>query len=136
MSATATALFAYVVWTIVLVMGVGIYRSVLVATAGRAANSFSPSGEDLDGFGRRLTRAHANCYENLPLAAAVLLYAVATGQTAATDGLAYAFIGARIAQSVVHLMSTSRAFVLIRFGFYGVQIVILIVWMAALAGVA
>ena len=136
MSATSAVLLGYVAWTIVLVLSVGIYRSVLVAAAGRAANSFSAAGDDLPGLGQRLTRAHANCYENLPLAGAVLLYAIATGQTALTDGLAYAFIGARLAQSVVHILSTSRAFVLIRFGFYAVQIVILIVWLAALAGVA
>ncbi len=136
MSATAAALLGYVAWTIALVMGVGVYRAVLVTTAGRAANSFSASGDDLEGFGRRLTRAHANCYENLPAVAAVLLYAIASGQTGVTDALAYPLLAARLAQSTVHAMSTSRPFVMIRFGFYFVQIVILLIWLARLSGIA
>lgn len=134
MNPTDGALFAYVTWTILLVVALGLFRSGLVMTKGRAANSFAASGDDLDGFGKRLTRAHANCFENLPAAAAIMLYAIATDQTAITNGLAYPFIAARLAQSVVHLISTSRTFVLVRFAFYIVQLVILIYWMLKLAG--
>ena len=49
-----------------------------------------------------------------------------------TDGLAYAFLGARIAQSIAHLISTSHTFVLVRFGFFIVQTIILIVWLLKL----
>jgi len=129
MTPTATALLGFVAWALVLLIGLGTLRSIAVMTAGRAANSFSPSGEDMEGFGKRLTRAHANCYEFLPLAGIVMLYAIATGQAAATDGLAYLFIGARIAQSVVHMISTSSTFALIRFAFFLVQLVILIIWL-------
>jgi len=129
MTPTAAALLGFVSWALVLLIGLGTLRSLAVMTAGRAANSFSPSGEDMEGFGKRLTRAHANCYEFLPLAGIVMLYAIATGQTAATDGLAYLFIGARIAQSVTQLISTSNIFVLIRFGFFGAQLVILVIWL-------
>ena len=89
----------------------------------------------MEGFEKRLTRAHANCYENLPIAAAVLLYAIATHQTLLTDGLAYWFIGARIAQSIAHMVSTSNIAVLIRFGFFLVQIVILLIWIVRLFGI-
>lgn len=133
MNPTDGALILYVSWTILLVMSLGTYRSILVMTKGRAANSFAASGEDVEGLGKRLTRAHANCYENLPVAAAILLYAIATDQTALTNGLAYIFAGARIAQSIVHLISTSPTFVLIRFGFYIVQLVILLYWILKLA---
>ncbi len=132
MTPTAVALLGFVSWALVLLMSLGTLRSIAVMTAGRAANSFSPSGEDMKGFGKRLTRAHANCYEFLPLAGIVMLYAIATGQAAATDGLAYAFIGARIAQSVTQLISTSNTFVLIRFGFFAVQLVILVIWLLKL----
>jgi uncharacterized MAPEG superfamily protein len=104
----------------------------LVFAGKRTSNSFAASGEDMDGLGKRLTRAHANCYENIGFAAAVLLYAIATNQTALTDGLAYAFLGARIAQSTVHLISTNRIFVLIRFAFFVVQVAILIFWLLKL----
>ena len=136
MSATAAALLGYVAWTMLMVMSLGVYRTVLVMAAGRAANSFGAAGDDLEGLGKRLTRAHANCYENLPVAGAVLLYAIAAGQTSVTDELAYILIGARVAQSVTHLLSTSNFFVLIRFAFFGVQLAILIYWLLQLSGLA
>lgn len=136
MSATATALLGYVAWSMLLLMSLGTLRSTLVMTKGRAANSFSPSGDDLEGLGQRLTRAHANCYENLPIAGAIMLYAIATTQTSITDGLAYLLLGARMAQSITHLISASSTFVLIRFAFFGVQLVILIIWLLQLSGIA
>ena len=134
MTPTAVALLAYASWTLVIVMSLGTYRTFLVQTKGRSANSFDPSGEGIGDFGYRLTRAHANCYENLPIAATIMLYAIATQQTAATDGLAYAFIFARIAQTLTHIASTSNAAVLIRFGFYLAQLGILIIWLMRLFG--
>ena len=128
MTPTAVALLGFAAWTILLVAFLGLYRTGLVLAGKKAANAFSPSGEDLEGFGRRLTRAHANCYENLPVAAAVLLYAIAAGETAVTDGAAYLFLGARIAQSVTHLISTARPFVLVRFAFFIVQVGLLAWW--------
>jgi uncharacterized MAPEG superfamily protein len=132
MTPTAAALLGFVSWGLILLISLGLLRTMATLTGGRAANSFSPSGEDMPGFGKRLTRAHANCYEFLPLAGIVMLYAITTGQTAATDGLAYAFIAARIAQSVTQLISTSNMFVIIRFAFFGVQLVILIIWLLKL----
>ncbi len=129
MSPTETTLLSLALWTLVLVMSLGTLRTILVLTKGRAANSFDPTGNDLEGLGKRLTRAHANCYEFLPIAGLILLYAIATGQTTVTNGLAYVFLGARIAQSLVHIISTSNNFVLIRFGFFGVQLIVLIIWL-------
>jgi hypothetical protein len=134
MTATAIVLLSLVAWTLLHVMALGVFRSYLVMASGRAANSFGASGDDLDGFGKRLTRVHANCYEFLPIVAIVLLYAIATGQTVVTDGLAYIFLGARIAQSVTHIISTSTTFVLIRFAFFGVQLVITIIWLLKFFG--
>jgi uncharacterized MAPEG superfamily protein len=130
---TAAALLGFAAWTILLVVLLGLFRTGLVFAGKKKSNEFKASGEDLGGFGQRATRAHANCYENLPIAAAVLLYAIATNQTAITDPLGFAFIGARIAQSLVHLASTSRPAVLLRFGFFIVQIAILVIWILKLA---
>jgi uncharacterized MAPEG superfamily protein len=110
----------------------GGYRTGLVFGGKKPANGFNPSGEDLEGFGRRLTRAHANTYENLPVAGAIMLYAIARDLTGVTDPAAYAFLAARVAQSVTHLISTSRPFVLIRFFFFIVQIAILAFWLLRL----
>jgi len=133
MTPTAIALLGFAAWTIILVVGLAVFRVSLVSAGKKSAAGFSPIGDDVEGFGKRLTRAHANCYENLPLAGAVLLYAVATDQTAVTDGLALIFLGARLAQSLTHLASTSRPAVTIRFLFYVAQIVIISYWILALA---
>lgn len=132
MSYTGIALLSFTAWTLLLVMSLGALRTISVMSGKRTANSFSASGEDVPGFGQRLTRAHANCYESLPVAGVIMLYAIATNQTALTDGLAYPFIAARVAQSLVHIASTSNLMVLVRFGFFGVQLVILIFWLLKL----
>ena len=45
----------------------------------KAINDLDPGGADVSALSRRVCRAHANCYENLPLSAAVMLYAIAAG---------------------------------------------------------
>ena len=132
MTPTATALLGYAAWTLVLLTTLGLWRTSLVMNRKRAANSFAASGEDVEGFARRLTRAHANCYENLPVAGAVLLYAIAADRTAVTDGLAYIFLAARLLQSLTHLASTSNMAVTVRFAFFLVQIGILAYWLLGL----
>ncbi len=134
MTLTATALLGFVAWTVLLVVLLGVFRVTMAVSGKQPGGNFKASGEDLDGFGKRLTRAHANCYEFLPVAGAVMLYAIATGQTGLTDGLAYAFIGARIAQSVVHMASTAQPAVLVRFALFIVQLVIVIMWLLKLTG--
>lgn len=134
LSPTAVALLGFVAWTVALLMLLGVARTS-VSLRGKPANSFKPSGEDTPGFLQRLSRAHANCYENLPSAAAVLLYAIATEQMATTDAFALVFLGARFAQSTTHLLSTANPMVLIRFAFFLVQQTILVVWLLAFFGV-
>ncbi len=133
MTPTAVALLGFAAWTIMMVMLLGLFRTGLVFAGKKKSNEFRATGEDLGSFGYRATRVHANCYENLPVAAAVLLYAIATNQTAITDPLALAFLGLRLAQSAVHLTSTARPMVLIRFAFYIGQNAILIFWILSLA---
>ena len=89
MSPTAIALLGYAAWALFLLVLLAVFRTSLVFAGKKTATDFKPSGDDLSGFGQRLTRAHANCYENLPIAAPVLLYAIASGGTAVTDPLAY-----------------------------------------------
>jgi len=132
MTPTATALLGFAAWTLLLLMSLGVLRTIATLSGSRSANSFGPSGEDFPGLGHRLTRAHANCYESLPIVGAILLYAIATDQQALTDGLAYPFIAARILQSLTHLASTSNFMVLVRFVFFAVQLVILVIWLLKL----
>ena len=134
MTPSATAILGFAAWTLILLTLLGVSRTGLVMGGKKRANSFNPTGEDVGGFIQRLTRAHANCYENLPIAGAVLLYAIATGQTSATDGLAYIFLGARVLQSLTHIASTSNPAVTVRFAFFLVQVAILFIWLFKLCG--
>jgi len=133
MTPTALSLLGFAAWTILMVLLLGVTRTGLVFAGKKKANEFRATGEDLGSFGYRITRVHANCYENLPAAAAVMLYAIATSQTAVTDGLAIVFIGLRIAQSIVHLLSTASPMVLVRFALFAAQSAILLYWILALA---
>lgn len=114
MSPSALALVGYVAWTILLALTIVFYRTALVLKKERAANDFLPSGEDVSPFSNRLCRAQANCYENLPAFAALILLALATGHTDITDPLARWVLVARVAQSTVHLLSTSEMAVSLR----------------------
>lgn len=125
---TTITIFCLILITLLLVATIGMQRLFITSTSDKAPNTFLPSGEDVGGFAVRLARAHANCYEFLPFALAVLAYAAATGGTAVTDGLAYYLLAARIGQSAVHLISTSTVAVFVRFGFFLAQWAILVYW--------
>ncbi|MGD9601007.1 MAG: MAPEG family protein [Gammaproteobacteria bacterium] len=127
MSNTGFALIGLACWAILLsFMLVGV--RVTASQGGKALNSFDPTGKDMAGFGYRVTRAHGNTLENLAIFVALLLYALATGQTPVTEGLACWLLYARVGQSVVHMISTSVPFVLLRATFFSVQLVICLVW--------
>jgi len=127
---TAIAIFGLVSWTVGLLVIIAVMRTSLTLFKGRDANSFSPSGDDVSPFSGRLCRAHANCYEFIPFALAILLYAVATDQSAVTNGLALILLFARIGQSFVHIMSTSKMAVTLRFALFLPQVLIVLYWAA------
>ncbi len=128
MGPSAMALVLFVAWVAVLLLLLASVRVKAVLEGKKRGNDFDPSGADVSPFSNRLCRAHANCYENLPLFASLILLAIATDHTEITDGLALVFVGARLAQSIVHLVSTSVMAVNIRFLFFCVQVAILIWW--------
>ena len=106
-------------------------------SSGKELNSFKADGNDLGAFGLRVTRAHANCLENLALPAAIILIAMVQGQTAIiTDGLALVFLVSRIGQSLVHMLFTqSVPIVVVRATLFVVQHVIIIIWGLKLLGI-
>lgn len=132
MSHSALALLGFAAWTMLLLIVLGGMRGVLVLTGKRAANQFQPDGSDVSPFSNRLCRAHANCYENLPVFASVVLVALVMGRNGVTDPLALWFLGARVAQSLVHLASTHPAAVNVRFVFFVIQWLILAYWIVRL----
>jgi uncharacterized MAPEG superfamily protein len=107
-------------------------------SSGKELNSFKADGNDLGAFGLRVTRAHANCLENLALPAAIILLAMvqAQGQPAITDALALVFLASRIGQSLVHMLFTqSVPIVVVRATLFVVQHVIIIIWGLKLLGI-
>ena len=133
MSLSLVALLGYAAWTLILLSVIAGLRTTLTLSGKRAANAFSPAGDDVSPFSHRLCRAHANCCENLPVFGAIIAVAVLSGQAQVTDGLALWVLGARVAQSLIHLISTSEVAVMARFGALGVQIAIEASWIVSLA---
>ena len=132
MSASAIALVGYAAWTLVLLGMIGVLRGSLTLSGQRAANSFGVDGSDVSPFSNRLCRAHANCYENLPVFAALVLVALVTDNAAITNALAPWALAARVGQSITHLVSTSSLAVQARFGLFLAQILIQVWWVVSL----
>ena len=128
MSPTLFALVAFAAWTGLLVFCLANLRVLHARRTKKAVNSFAPDGSDVGGLVQRWTRAHLNCLEFLPLFAAVALSAVVAGKAAVTDGLAMPLFYLRVVQSVVHLVSTSVPFVLIRALLFTGQLLIVLYW--------
>lgn len=127
MSNTAFALIGLATWAI-LQSFILVTVRLLATRSGHALNTFDPQGKDLEGFGPRATRAHLNTLENLAILVSFLLYAIATQQTAVTEGLACWLLYARVGQSCAHMISTSVPFVLLRATLFSVQLVICLIW--------
>ncbi len=134
MTPTATALLGFAGWYLVLTFALGFFRSGLVLSGQKAANTFATDGSDVGAFGRRLNRARDNCYETLPLFVAIAVAASIAGKLAVVDPLAMYVLYARIGQSLTHVVSTSIMAINVRFFFFIVQIVIYAIWVVRLLG--
>lgn len=108
------------------------HRSWLTLTGKRTASSFAVDGSDLSPFSQRLCRAHANCYENAPYLCLIAFSAYASGDLTPLNALAPLFLGARIAQSTLHLLSTSDMAVTVRAVFFFLQLFIQVYWVLSL----
>lgn len=128
MSPSIMALVSFAAWTLVLALVMVNHRVYFVLGGQRRINSFTPDGADVSPFQARACRAHANCYENLPVFASLVLAAFVSGKTTITDPLAMVAFYARMVQSTVHLVSTSQGAVTIRATFYTLQMVIMVWW--------
>jgi len=127
-STSALALLGYATWTLTLIILIVLYRSSFIMAKKRAANEFCPDGSDVSEFSNRLCRAHANCVENLPIFAAIILFAIVTRQADVTNSLALVVVFARIAQSVVHLISASAQAVMLRATLFMIQLGVMAWW--------
>ena len=107
-----------------LVASIGAWRLVLVLTAGKRAGDFTAGAKHGSDAYWRLNRAHMNTVENLPIFGALVL----SGTYLQIQDLSFQLLPslvlyARIAQSLIHLMSGSAAAVKLRFSAYLVQVV-------------
>jgi len=134
LSQTQTALLGYMGLFLLILLILAGLRTMLTLKGVKKANDFSPTGEDAGDFSRRLVRAHANMYEFFPVYGGVLLYAMATEQTDVTNGLAMIFLGARVVQALIHILSTSVIAVQARFFFFLVQFFIAAYWLLNFCG--
>ncbi|MBM3643570.1 MAG: MAPEG family protein [Alphaproteobacteria bacterium] len=128
MSATATSLLLFIGWTLALLVLMEVVRSWVVVSGQVPANRIAPDNSGLSPFMQRLARAHLNCIEGLPVFGGLMLVALVIGKSAITDPLAYWLLVARVAQSSIHLASTSPLAVTARFTVFAVQLGIAVYW--------
>jgi uncharacterized MAPEG superfamily protein len=120
MTTTLLAFLGFLCWTLFLLVLMETIRFKLVLMGEIPANGFNPGNSNLSPFMQRLARAHANCLEGLPLFGGFMILAVIAGKSSITDPLAYVLLAARIAQSTIHLASTSSLAVTARFTAFAV----------------
>jgi uncharacterized MAPEG superfamily protein len=128
MGTTALALIGFALWLVMLTFVLAFFRVYYSASTGKALNSFEPDGTDTPGLGRRLTRARDNCFETLPVFAAIALGAFMLNRLDITDPLAPYVLYSRFIQSVTHVVSTAMPFILLRATMLTVQLLIYTYW--------
>ena len=115
------ALLGFATWTLLLLMViVGVYRWVNILFHRAPIASFRSDQLEGAGWYQRGTRAHANCVENLPVFAAIVLALSAVGADGpVVDALCAIVLIARICQSLVHVShAQTDVFVAVRFIFF------------------
>lgn len=127
-SMTLVSLTGFVAWSLFLLVLMEIIRTKMVLTKEVSANGFLTDNSNLSPFMQRLSRAHANCLEGLPIFGGLMLIAVIAGKSEMTDKLALFFLMARILQSLIHLISVSPLAVTLRFIAFATQMGIAVYW--------
>jgi uncharacterized MAPEG superfamily protein len=113
-------------WTLATLLGtVGVYRWSRILTRRAALSDFRADESHGSDWYRRAMRAHANCVENLPVYAAIVVAIAAGGvQSPLLDTLAAVLFAARVLQTVTHVaVEQTNTVVGVRFAFFFVQIV-------------
>ncbi len=130
------AVLGFAVWTLLVLFGtVGVYRWSRILTGRVRISEWQadlPQGSD---WYQRAMRAHMNCVENLPVFAAIVLCATATGaDSRVLDLLAGAILVARVCQTTVHVaFAPSDLAASVRFAFFFVQAICMLSMAVAVA---
>ncbi|WP_292998203.1 MAPEG family protein [Nevskia sp.] len=119
------ALLLFAGWTFLLVLAVFTWRGIALLTGTKITSWPRGTKNPNDpGIVLRIADAHANCLENLPIFAVLVLSAEALGQAATvTDPIAKYVLWARLAQSTVHIIGVNTPLVLARATFWAIQLV-------------
>lgn len=136
MTTSLTALTLVVGWILVLLLMTLGYRGFMVMTGQRGADAWGRGRDPQDHpLFERIVGAYANSTETVALFVALILVAHVSDQSAVTDPLAMVFVGARVAQSIAHMISVGHWVIfLARFPAFLVQVVLLGYWALALTG--
>ena len=123
------ALLGFTAWTVLLITAVFLYRGAKFL-GGTPINHWPRQAKPTDDVAlvKRMEDAHANCLENLPVFAAIVLGAAALNRLDVVAPYAAIVLYARVAQSTVHLIGVGRIHVLVRATFWSVQLG-LFIWM-------
>jgi len=129
------SLLGFAAWTLSLVLfTIGIPRISAVMLKRAKPSSFDPSVPHGSERYRRCMRAHANCVENLPVFAALVLLGSLLHVEGSTFQIAAALVlPARVLQSVAHIASGRNRAILARFSFFSVQLTCFVVLIVELA---
>lgn len=112
-------------WTMALAYIAPMYRSLNVMTGKKTADEFPRGKHQGPAWYMRSMDAHANAVENLPLYIALFVAAFASDKLAVLNGIAYAYLAARMGQSIVHVGFTGHWPVMLRFVFWITQLALL-----------
>jgi len=129
MTVPVAVLLAFAGWTLAIMsLTVGWYRLSRVVSGAASINSFEGDAARATGWYQRAHRAHANCLENLPLYAALVVAIVATGAVhPVLDALALVMMVARVGQTVTHIVfMQTRLAVSVRFTLFCTQVVCMV----------
>jgi len=119
-------LLGFATWTIVLLAStIGIYRWFNIFAGRASVNGFSADQPEGAEWYKRSMRAHANCIENLPVFAAIVVALHVSGAGGpVADAASIAVLVARVMQSLVHVcLPQTSSVVSVRFSFLMVQLV-------------
>jgi len=123
MNQSLFALLLFAAWTVLLILMVISYRSIQVLLGKKKSNDFTPGVKHGTERYWQMSRAQSNAIENLPIFAALVLIGNVAGYVDTQFiNACYLVVGARIGQSITHLISTSVIAVNIRFTFYVTQL--------------
>jgi uncharacterized MAPEG superfamily protein len=122
-------------WTLGLVTVTVLYRVVRsLVLRDEKINAWprgTPNPRD-PGIISRITDAHANSLEMLPVLVAVVLAAHVSGRVSTIDSLASFIFPLRVLQSLTHAVGTSQLLVFFRANFYTAQVALVFLMLAKL----